>query len=177
MVLAVDFSVSDGLSEILADDGEDVPPYPQQDAIALWAQRAFRSREHRVVSVPVVSEAEMQQLNHDWRGKDYATNVLSFPMQFDAAVDAALLDSENAEQLPLGDIALCAAVINREAIEQGKSRDAHWAHMVVHGTLHLQGYDHINDQDADEMEALEIEILQSLGFDNPYQTTHDEIQA
>jgi probable rRNA maturation factor len=181
MALAVDFSVSDAVAdpvtETLAEDDGEVPECPQADSISLWAQQAFLSAENRVVSVQVVSEAEMQRLNRDWRGKDCATNVLSFPMQFDEQFDAALLEAEGAGPLPLGDIALCAAVINREATEQGKSATAHWAHMVVHGTLHLQGYDHIDDTGADEMEALEIQILQTLGFDNPYQTTQDEIQA
>ncbi len=173
MTLIVDFSVSD----ILADEDEDVPQSPQADLINLWAQKAFLSAEDRVASVQVVSEAEMRQLNHDWRGKDYATNVLSFPMTFDDEVDLTSLETEEGCIAPLGDIALCAAVINREAAEQGKSNDAHWAHMVVHGILHLQGYDHIDNKDADEMEALEIKILRSLGFDNPYQTLNNETHA
>jgi probable rRNA maturation factor len=173
MTLIVDFSVSD----ILVDEDEDVPQYPQADLISLWAQQAFLTAEDRVASVQVVSEAEMQQLNHDWRGKDCATNVLSFPMLLDDELDLTSLEAEDGYILPLGDIALCAAVINREAAEQGKSNNAHWAHMVVHGTLHLQGYDHINNRDADEMEALEIKILHSLGFDNPYKQTQNEIQT
>ena len=173
MALIVDFSVSD----ILADEDEDVPQCPQADLITLWAQQAFLSSEDRIVSVQVVSEAEMRQLNHDWRGKDYATNVLSFPMSFDEEVDLTSLEAEERYTAPLGDIALCAAVINREATEQDKSNDAHWAHMVVHGILHLQGYDHIDNKDADEMEALEIKILHSLGFDNPYQTLNNETHA
>jgi probable rRNA maturation factor len=173
MALIVDFSVSDSL----ADEDEDVPQCPQADLISHWAQQAFLSAEDRVASVQVVSEAEMQQLNHDWRGKNYPTNVLSFPMSFDDSVDLGSFETEDGCTVPLGDIALCAAVINREAAEQGKSGNAHWAHMVVHGTLHLQGYDHIDNKDADEMEALEIKILHSLGFDNPYQTSNNESHA
>lgn len=171
MPLVVDFSVSD----ILADEAEDAPPCPQAALISRWAQQAYLAAEDRcasvqVVSVQVVSETEMQQLNRDWRGKDVATNVLSFPMEFASELDLALQAGDKEQALPLGDIALCATVINREAGEQGKSVAAHWAHMVVHGTLHLQGYDHSEDRDADEMEALEIQILQILGFENPYQT-------
>ncbi len=167
MTLEVDYSVSEALTE----DDEDVPGCPRADLIASWAQHAFLSDASCRVSVQVLGEREMQQLNHDWRGKDYPTNVLSFPMAIDPELDAALLDSPDTQVVPpLGDIALCAAVINREAHEQGKAITAHWAHMVVHGTLHLQGYDHIDDNDAAKMEALEIQILQSLGFDNPYQT-------
>jgi probable rRNA maturation factor len=173
MALIVDFSVSNSL----ADEDEDVPQCPQADLINLWAQQAYLSTEDRIASVQVVSEAEMQQLNHDWRGKDYATNVLSFPMSYDDELDLTSLEAEDGCAAPLGDIALCAAVINREAVEQGKSNNAHWAHMVVHGTLHLQGYDHIDNDDADEMEALEIKILHSLGFDNPYQTSNNETHA
>jgi probable rRNA maturation factor len=173
MTLIVDFSVSDSL----IDEDEDVPQCPQADLISLWAQQAFLSSEDRVVSVQIVSKAEMQQLNHDWRGKDYATNVLSFPMSIDDELDLTSLENEDGYTAPLGDIALCAAVINREAAEQSKSRDAHWAHMVVHGTLHLQGYDHINNSDAEEMESLEIKILHSLGFDNPYQISKNEIHV
>jgi len=98
------------------------------------------------------------ELNHTWRGKDRPTNVLSFPMQTPAEVDLNVI----------GDLALCAAVIKSEARQQHKPLQAHWAHMVVHGMLHLQGYDHTDEQQAEEMEALEISILDQLGFDNPY---------
>lgn len=173
MTLTVDFSVSD----ILVDEDEDVPKCPQEDLIRQWAQQSYLKAEDRIASVQVVSEAEMQKLNRDWRGKDTPTNVLSFPMALDEVPDLSLLDAEGEHVLPLGDIVLCAAVINREAAEQGKSIDAHWAHMVVHGTLHLQGYDHIDGNDAEEMEALEIKILHSLGFDNPYQLKQNENQS
>ncbi len=169
MALDVDFSVS----ESAAAEDDEVPPCPPSDLIRNWAQQAFLADTDRAASVQVVSEAEMQKLNRDWRGKDYATNVLSFPMQLDDTFDVSLLnDDETAQATPLGDIALCAGVINREAGEQHKPVEAHWAHMVVHGMLHLQGYDHIDDQDADEMEALEIKILQTLGYENPYHTSH-----
>lgn len=168
MALEIDYSVSD----VLAEDDEDVPDCPSADVISHWAQHAFLSDASRSVCVQVLTESEMQQLNHDWRGKDCPTNVLSFPMEIDSELDASLFNNPDTTITPLGDIALCATVINREAREQGKPVVAHWAHMVVHGTLHLQGYDHIADNDAAEMEALEIQILQTLGFENPYQTSH-----
>ena len=106
----------------------------------------------------IVDEAESQQLNFDYREKDKPTNVLSFPFQCPPGIELPLL----------GDLVICAQVVAREAAEQQKTVTAHWAHMVVHGCLHLLGFDHINDEDAAEMEAEEIQILQELGFANPY---------
>ncbi len=105
--------------------------------------------------------AEGRHLNRQWRSKDKPTNVLSFPLEdaLAAAVDASA---------PLGDIVICAPVIRREAKEQSKAADAHWAHMVVHGTLHLLGYDHEVDRDATVMERLEVRLLAGLGFPDPY---------
>ncbi len=110
------------------------------------------------VTVRIVDEAESQQLNFDYREKDKPTNVLSFPFQCPPGIELPLL----------GDLVICAQVVAREAQEQQKTLQAHWAHMVVHGSLHLLGFDHINDADAEEMEAEEIRILQDLGFANPY---------
>lgn len=110
------------------------------------------------VTVRVVDEAESQQLNFDYREKDKPTNVLSFPFQQPPGMTLPLL----------GDLVICAQVVAAEASEQGKPLAAHWAHMVVHGSLHLLGFDHINEDDAEEMEAEEILILQSLGLPNPY---------
>lgn len=113
------------------------------------------------LTLRIVDEAEIQQLNKAFRHQDKATNVLSFPSALPPDLGLKLL----------GDVVICAAVVAREASEQGKSTEAHWAHMVVHGTLHLQGYDHVNDADATEMEALEIAILTELGHPDPYQTS------
>lgn len=119
---------------------------------------------HVEMTIRVVSEAESQALNHDYRDKDQPTNVLSFP----AETPAFLIDL--GEALPyLGDLVICADIVQQEAEQQEKNLEAHWAHMVVHGTLHLQGMDHIEDDEAQTMEALEIEILNGLGFDDPYQ--------
>jgi len=110
------------------------------------------------VTIRIVDEAESQQLNFDYRDKDKPTNVLSFPFQCPPGIELPLL----------GDLVICAQVVAREAAEQGKTLQAHWAHMVVHGSLHLLGFDHINEDDAEEMEAEEIQILHDLGFANPY---------
>ena len=110
------------------------------------------------VTIRIVDETESQQLNFDYREKDKPTNVLSFPFQCPPGIELPLL----------GDLVICAQVVAREAQEQQKNLQAHWAHMVVHGSLHLLGFDHINDADAEEMEAEEIQILQELGFANPY---------
>ena len=115
------------------------------------------------VAVRLTDDAEVHTLNRDFRGKDKPTNVLSFPFECPPGVELPLL----------GDLIICRQVVEREASEQNKPLLAHWAHMVVHGSLHLLGYDHIDDEEADEMEALEVEFMQALGYDNPYQD--DEI--
>ncbi|MCG6937477.1 MAG: rRNA maturation RNase YbeY [Gammaproteobacteria bacterium] len=152
MTLSVDISVSENIQA-----GNDDVPEPAQ--IQNWAKAAYLNDVPAVASLMVTDADEMQQLNLQYRAQDKPTNVLSFPMQ-------AVLEDE---VLLLGDIALCAPVINQEARQQAKPEMAHWAHMVVHGMLHLQGYDHIDNAEAEEMEHMEIEILAQLGFDNPYQ--------
>ena len=112
----------------------------------------------QVICVRVVGRAESQRLNLCYRGKDQPTNVLSFP----ASAQERALDGA------LGDLVICAPVVAREATEQGKPPAAHWAHMLVHGTLHLLGYDHERARAARAMEALEVEILRGLGFHDPY---------
>jgi len=117
-----------------------------------------------LVCFRITDAEETQRLNYEFREINKPTNVLSFPMH---AVDGMLFDES--ELMMLGDIVLCTTVINNEIIQQHKMPEAHWAHMVVHGVLHLQGYDHIEDDDARVMEQLESNILQQLGFDDPYQ--------
>lgn len=109
------------------------------------------------LSIRIVSEAESAELNSHYRHKQGATNILSFPVP--AGLPEALL----------GDLAICAAVVAREAKEQHKSLDAHWAHLTVHGVLHLKGYDHEEPTDADAMETIEKQILAQLGYQDPYQ--------
>ena len=114
------------------------------------------------VTVRIVDEDEARELNRDYRGKDYATNVLTFA--YGEGDDMPL-----PEGLPLmGDLVLCRQVVEREAAEQGKALDAHYAHLSVHGMLHLQGFDHLEDAEADEMEARERQILADLGYADPY---------
>ncbi len=136
---------------------------PSDDDLKTWVEAAIQGdkqvKDEVELTVRIVDEDESQTLNRNYRDKDKPTNVLSFPFEAPAQIELNLL----------GDLVICAPVVAREAAEQGKSLRAHWAHMVVHGTLHLQGYDHIEEQEADQMEALETRILQSLGFDDPYE--------
>jgi probable rRNA maturation factor len=135
------------------------PGQPDDARLRGWVERAAEGIEAELeVVIRIVDEAESRQLNRDYRGKDRPTNVLSFPF-------------EGPEHLPmesLGDLVICAPVVEREAAEQGKSLEAHWAHMVVHGVLHLRGYDHLDDAEAEEMEGREVVILAALGYPDPY---------
>lgn len=133
---------------------------PGEAQLRRWCELALRQRTApSELTIRIVDEAEGRELNRTWRGKDYATNVLSFP----AEIPEGLLD------IPLlGDLVICAQVVAREAAEQDKSADAHWAHLTIHGCLHLLGYDHIDDAEAEEMEALERQLLAELGYPDPY---------
>lgn len=133
---------------------------PAAENIEQWISAALASDalSEAEVSVYIVDEAESQTLNAQYRGKDKPTNVLSFPADIPEAVGIPLL----------GDLVVCAPVVAREAKEQGKSLDAHWAHMLVHGTLHLLGYDHIEDDEAETMESLETELITRMNFPAPY---------
>ena len=125
-----------------------------------WTQTALQQEGAGVV-IRIVDEEESRQLNHEYRGKDRPTNVLSFPFEAPPEVPSH----------HLGDLVICAPVVAEEAVRQGKLLQHHWAHMVVHGMLHLQGYDHLNDADAERMESLERELLQNLGIPDPYRET------
>jgi probable rRNA maturation factor len=132
----------------------DAGPPPSRSRLRIWAAAALeRSAD---VTLRFVDEAEGHRLNRDFRGKDYATNVLTFTY-----------DDGEAARLS-GDIVLCTPVVSAEARDQGKPLDAHFAHLVVHGMLHLQGYDHERDDEASVMEARETEILAKLGYADPY---------
>ncbi len=135
---------------------------PDADRLTRWVKAALRGKDG-AVTVRVVDAAEMQALNRDYRDADKPTNVLSFPA---GPIDG--LPPE--ESVPLGDIIICADVVCAEAEEQGKAPEDHWAHMLVHGTLHLLGYDHMTDSEAAEMEQLEIRVLEAGGVGNPYVT-------
>jgi len=121
--------------------------------VTRWIRHALaRDAE---ITVRIVDAPEGQELNRSYRGKDYATNVLTFDYAMEPLVHA--------------DLVLCAPVIAREALEQGKALQAHYAHLIVHGTLHAQGWDHELDEDAQVMELREAEIMARLGFENPYE--------
>lgn len=134
---------------------------PSVEDLERWISTALKAQnlEEAEVSLYIVDEDEGQELNKQYRGKDYPTNVLSFPADIPEEIGVPLL----------GDLVVCAPVVEREAQEQGKTPEAHWAHMLVHGSLHLLGFDHIDDAEAEEMEALETEIITGLGYPAPYQ--------
>ena len=125
---------------------------PASALIRRWALAALRGDAE--VTVRLVGEAEGRRLNRDYRGKDYATNVLTFVY--------------GESELLAGDLVLCVPVVAREAAEQGKPLEGHFAHLIVHGMLHLQGFDHEASDEAEEMEALETRVLATLGYPDPY---------
>ena len=135
---------------------------PDEADLRRWCELALRQRTaDSELTIRLVDEPEGRELNRTWRQKDYATNVLSFP----ADVPDELLD------IPLlGDLVICVPVVEREAAEQGKTLSAHWAHLVIHGCLHLLGYDHIDDEEAEEMESLDRQLLAERGHPDPYAT-------
>jgi len=138
---------------------ENIEGLPTEEQIVQWATAAVQPEGDEVeMTVRIVDEAESHELNLTYRGKDRPTNVLSFPFECPDEVELPLL----------GDLVICRQVVEREAVEQEKPLMAHWAHMVVHGSLHLLGYDHIENDEAEEMESLETQIMQGLGFDDPY---------
>ncbi len=155
MELFVDLQIASG----------DESALPQLADIEQWVRAAIiaassRSIEEAELTVRIVDNQESQQLNYQYRHKNKPTNVLSFPFQNPPGMTLPLL----------GDLVICKNVVEGEAVEQNKSLTEHWAHMLIHGTLHLLGYDHIDPQEAVEMESLEIQLLEELGFSDPYLT-------
>jgi probable rRNA maturation factor len=132
---------------------------PSIEDFQRWVDAALADHDGAQLTVRVVDEDEITELNRTYRNKDKPTNVLSFPFEAPAEIELSLL----------GDIVICAKVVQDEAAEQGKPLHAHWAHMVIHGCLHLLGYDHLEDQEAESMEGLEISLLADLGYANPYE--------
>ncbi|MDG6895744.1 rRNA maturation RNase YbeY [Volucribacter amazonae] len=142
--------------QLACEKQENLPSLAQFEQ---WATLAVKpQRDDIEMTIRVVDEAESQYLNATYRHKDKPTNVLSFPFESPEEVALPLL----------GDLVICRQVVEQEAQQQAKPLLAHWAHMVVHGSLHLLGYDHIEPQEAEEMESLETEIMQQLGFADPY---------
>jgi len=138
------------------------PNLPSVDQFTDWSETALKAAMDQAaaheLTIRIVDADESKTLNFDYRGKDKPTNVLSFPFEAPEHIEINLL----------GDLVICASVVAQEAVEQNKTLEAHWAHMCVHGVLHLLGYDHIEDSEAEEMEALESRILLSMGFPDPY---------
>jgi len=144
--------------------GSNVPAnvyVPDEQLVTSWIEAVLEVVSHDKpvqVSVRIVNKQEITTLNGKYRNMNKTTNVLSFPYEAMPGVELPLL----------GDIVVCAEVVNEEAQQQGKSLPQHWAHMIVHGALHLLGYDHIDDTEAQQMESVEIKVLSILGFSNPY---------
>ncbi len=156
VVMIVNTAEIDTIEIQISDDVES--ECPEDKLVVQWAQSAIQSDKNAGMTIRIVDSAEMQQSNLQWRGKDKPTNVLSFPAEFPPEAGVSYL----------GDILICAEVLERESVEQGKVLNDHWAHIVVHGVLHLEGFDHENDQEAQQMEQREKEILDTLGIADPY---------
>ena len=139
----------------------ELPDLPSTEQLEQWANLSLNDMDEETeLTIRIVDEEEAMELNSKWRSKPEPTNVLSFPVDANTVLKPRLL----------GDIVICAPVIAREAQEQGKSMDSHFAHMVIHGTLHLLGYDHIEEEQAIKMEAIEVNMLKTLQINNPYKT-------
>jgi len=134
---------------------------PTNEQVQNWVETilAVEQKDDAELTVRIVDENESAALNEEYRNKTGSTNILSFPFECPDEVELNLL----------GDLVICAPVVECEAKQQNKKSQAHWVHMLVHGVLHLLGYDHIKEQDAGKMESREIHIMATLGFDNPYE--------
>lgn len=155
--------------QIATEEDDHPPPSSIEQWIAITIDAASKTthntntvtninKRETELSLRIVDEEEITDLNNQYRGKNTSTNVLSFPADIPTHIDIQLL----------GDIVICSQVVEREAQDQCKKKSSHWAHMIVHGTLHLLGYDHISDDEAEIMEGLEIDILNQFGIENPY---------
>lgn len=162
--------------ELQVAPGFDAATLPSEEQFQCWVETALLqvnradSIAAQDVCIRITDSAESRALNRQYRGSDKPTNVLSFPAQLAEA--AQLLDE--AEPLPLGDLVIAMPVVTEEAHSQGKSLTAHLTHLVIHGTLHLLGYDHETDDDAQVMEAIETTALAALGIDDPYRLAAGE---
>lgn len=133
-------------------------PLPEDSQFERWVAAAMQDCSEAELTIRLVDREESRDLNHRFRSRNAATNVLSFPADLPAGLDLPLL----------GDIVICAPLVAEEAAAQGKSEHAHWAHLVIHGVLHLLGYDHQQDAEAERMEDLEKRLLAGLGISDPY---------
>ena len=146
--------------QVVSENQESLPELAQIEA---WVSAAIvaasdQNRDEAELTVRIVDAAESQALNGQYREKDKPTNVLSFPFQNPPGITLPLL----------GDLIICKAVVEKEAIEQNKRLTSHWAHMLIHGTLHLLGYDHIDEEEAETMERIETNLMIELGYNDPY---------
>ncbi len=146
---------------IAVQDASGAAGVPSAARLKRWAEAALGARARGELTIRVVAEQESAALNRRYRGKRGSTNVLAFP--YDDGVR-----TRRGEPPPLGDLVICAAVVAREALEQRKPLDAHWAHMVVHGVLHLRGFEHDDEAHAAAMERRERKLLAALGYGDPY---------
>jgi probable rRNA maturation factor len=144
--------------ELQVQNASSVTEIPSLEDFNRWAGAVLQSHDDTVLTIRLVDDEESRALNATYRHKDSPTNVLSFPADLPEEIDLPLL----------GDIVICAPLVEREAAEQGKSRRAHWAHLTLHGILHLLGHDHRDDREALEMESIETRAMQALGFPDPY---------
>lgn len=147
------------------DVQREVDALPKDDELLKWLKETLEFEQHgdTELTIRFVDEKESAELNEQYRHKNGSTNILSFPFDAPAEVELNLL----------GDLIICADVVKKEARQQKKEELAHWAHMVIHGTLHLLGYDHLTDEQASVMEAKEIKILSQLGYTDPYRKTEE----
>jgi probable rRNA maturation factor len=142
-------------------------PVPSEADLNRWMNAALQDTYSNFeVTVRLVDEAESRELNHQYRDRDSATNVLSFPAEVPGHIKSDLESAGTA--MPLGDLVICAPVVSREAGEQGKTEAAHWAHLLIHGVLHLLGHRHDESSEAAAMEQLERKLLAGLGISDPY---------
>ena len=147
------------------DVQREVDALPKDDQLLKWLKETLEFEQHgdTELTIRFVGEKESAELNEQYRHRNGSTNILSFPFDAPAEVKLDLL----------GDLIICADVVKNEARQQKKEELAHWAHMVIHGTLHLLGYDHLTDEQANVMEVKEIKILSQLGYTDPYRKTEE----
>jgi probable rRNA maturation factor len=154
--------------ELYLENASSVETIPSQADFERWLEPALQDHPDAILNIRIVDEEESAELNWHYRQKQGPTNVLSFPADSPE-------DWPDEVDLPLlGDLAICASLVESEAAAQHKPVEAHWAHLVIHGTLHLFGYDHQDDAEAEAMERLEIELLETLGYANPYNNNYGD---